>query len=133
MDIKILVADDEPTIVELIKRYLEQEGYTVYIANDGDQALAIEKHHRPDLLILNVMLPKLSGWDVCQSLTRPVFIIFLSTNTREDNLLTAFSLGADDYMTKPFSPLELVARVKALLRRKNLAPVEFSCGLHHSE
>lgn len=117
MDVKILVVDDEPAICEIVKAYLEREGFTVYTAADGDQALAMEEEHRPDLLILDVMLPKLSGWEICQSIQRPVSIIFLTANCTESDMLTAFSLGADDYMTKPFHPRELVARVKAILRR----------------
>lgn len=116
MDVKILVVDDEPAICEIVKAYLERDGFTVYTATDGDQALAMEEEHSPDLLILDVMLPKLSGWEICQSIQRPASIIFLTANSTETDKLTAFSLGADDYITKPFSPRELVAWVKAVLR-----------------
>lgn len=120
MTIKILVADDESSVCEVVKLYLEQQGFIVYTAEDGDQALAIETTERPDLLILDVMLPKLSGWELCQTITRPVPIIFLTAKSAEVDKMTGFSLGADDYITKPFSPRELVARIKAVLRRSGL-------------
>lgn len=120
MPIKILVADDEPAISEVVKLYLEQEGFIVYTAEDGDLALAIETKEQPDLLILDVMLPKLSGWDICQTIKRSVPIIFLTAKSAESDKITGFSLGADDYITKPFSPKELVARIKAVLRRSGL-------------
>ena len=120
MSIKILIADDEAAICEVVKLYLEKEGFIVYTAEDGDLALAIETKERPDLLILDVMLPKLSGWELCQTITRPVPVIFLTAKSAEVDKMTGFSLGADDYITKPFSPRELVARIKAVLRRSGL-------------
>jgi DNA-binding response OmpR family regulator len=120
MPIKILVADDEPAISEVVKLYLEQEGFIVFTAEDGDLALAIETREQPDLLILDVMLPKISGWDICQTIKRSVPIIFLTAKSAESDKITGFSLGADDYITKPFSPKELVARIKAVLRRSGL-------------
>ncbi len=120
MPIKILVADDEPAICEVVKLYLEKEGFIVYTAEDGDIAIAIETKEQPDLLILDVMLPKLSGWDICQSIQRSVPVIFLTAKSAESDKITGFSLGADDYITKPFSPKELVARIKAVLRRSGL-------------
>ena len=120
MAIKILVADDEPAVCEVVKLYLEQQDFIVYTAEDGEEALAIETKERPDLLILDVMLPKLSGWELCQTITRPVPIIFLTAKSAEVDKMTGFSLGADDYITKPFSPQELVARIKAVLRRSGL-------------
>jgi DNA-binding response OmpR family regulator len=120
MTIKILIADDEASICEVVKLYLEKEGFIVYTAEDGDLALAIETKERPDLLILDIMLPKLSGWDICQTITRPVPIIFLTAKSAEVDKIKGFSLGADDYITKPFSPRELVARIKAVLRRSGL-------------
>ncbi len=120
MSIKILVADDEPNILEVVALYLEKEGYTVFTAADGDQAIEIETRERPDLLILDVMLPKMSGWDICRTVERPVPVIFLTAKSAEVDKMTGFSLGADDYITKPFSPRELVARVKAVLRRSGL-------------
>lgn len=120
MSIKILVADDEPNICEVVQLYLKKEGFTVFTASDGEQALDIETQHRPDLLLLDVMLPKLSGWDICRSIERSVPVIFLTAKSAELDKMTGFSLGADDYVTKPFSPRELVARVKAVLRRSGL-------------
>ncbi|MBC8015633.1 MAG: response regulator transcription factor [Sporomusaceae bacterium] len=120
MTIKILIADDEPAVCEVVKLYLEQQGFIVYTAEDGDAALAIETKERPDLLILDVMLPKISGWELCQTITRSVPIIFLTAKSAEVDKMTGFSLGADDYITKPFSPHELVARIKAVLRRSGL-------------
>lgn len=120
MPIKILVADDEPAISEVVKLYLEQEGFTVFTAEDGEIALTIETKEQPDLLILDVMLPKLSGWELCQTIKRPVPVIFLTAKSAEVDKMTGFSLGADDYITKPFSPRELVARIKAVLRRSGL-------------
>lgn len=120
MSIKILVADDEPNILEVVQLYLEKEGFTVFLAQNGDQAVTIEAEHLPDLLLLDVMLPKMSGWDICRSIERQVPVIFLTAKGSESDKMTGFSLGADDYITKPFSPRELVARVKAVLRRSGL-------------
>lgn len=117
---KILVADDEPSILEVVKLYLENEGFIVFAASDGEQAMIIEINERPDLLVLDIMLPKISGWDICRSIERSVPIIFLTAKTSEADKITGFSLGADDYITKPFSPRELVARIKAVLRRSGL-------------
>lgn len=120
MPIKILVADDEPNICEVVELYLRQEGFDVYTAADGDAAMEVETEIQPDLVILDVMLPKMSGWEVCQAITRQVPVIFLTAKGTEPDKMTGFSLGADDYITKPFSPRELVARVKAVLRRSGL-------------
>ena len=120
MTIKILVADDEPNIREVVELYLKQEGFEVYSAADGQQAVDMEEAQQPDLLVLDVMLPKLTGWEIYRSLTRNVPVIFLTAKGTEADKMTGFSLGADDYVTKPFSPKELVARVKAVLRRSGL-------------
>lgn len=120
MSIKILIADDEVNICEVVQLYLEKEGFTVFTACDGQQALTIETTKQPDLLILDIMLPKISGWEICRSVERRVPIIFLTAKSAEDDKITGFSLGADDYITKPFSPRELVARIKAVLRRSGL-------------
>lgn len=118
--IKILLADDEATIVEVLQLYLEREGFKVFTAFDGQEALAIEEEHCPDLLILDVMLPRRTGWEICAAVERKVPIIFLTAKGAEADKLTGFSLGADDYITKPFSPREVTARVKAVLRRSGL-------------
>lgn len=117
---KILIADDEPAIREVVALYLEKEGFQVLTAADGDEALEIETAERPDLLILDIMLPKINGLDLCRSIDRNVPVIFLTAKSAESDKIAGFSLGADDYITKPFSPRELVARTKAVLRRSGL-------------
>lgn len=131
MSVKILVADDEPSIREVVALYLEQEGYIVFTAADGHQAINIEAAEEPDLLILDIMLPGKTGWEICRELPRKVPVIFLTAKSTENDKITGFSLGADDYITKPFSPRELVARVKAVLRRSGLTH-EISDALHFS-
>ena len=118
---KILIADDEESIIEVVKIYLEKEGYSVLTALDGDTALKLEIAEKPDLLILDIMLPEMSGLELCRAIEREVPIIFLTAKTSEEDKIAGFALGADDYITKPFSPRELIARVKAVMRRSNLA------------
>ncbi len=119
----ILVVDDEPQIVELVQDYLKQAGYRVLTAHDGQTALTLARHERPDLIVLDLMLPGgVGGLDVCRRLRRdPVLgdvpIIMLTARTEEADRLIGLELGADDYVTKPFSPREVVARVRAVLRR----------------
>lgn len=120
MTVKILVADDEASIREVVQLYLKREGFDVFTAADGDTAVDLEESVQPDLLILDIMLPGRSGWEICRSLPRRVPVIFLTAKSAEADKITGFSLGADDYITKPFSPRELVARVKAVLRRSGL-------------
>ncbi len=115
----ILVVDDEPRIVRLVRDYLEHSGFTVLTASDGPSALRSARTGRPDLVVLDLGLPGLDGLDVARSLRRDgeVPIIILSARTEESDKLVGLELGADDYLTKPFSPKELVARVRAVLRR----------------
>jgi two-component system alkaline phosphatase synthesis response regulator PhoP len=115
----ILVVDDEPRIVRLVRDYLEHGGFTVLVASDGPTALRTARTGRPDLIILDLALPGLDGLDVTRALRRDgeVPIIMLTARTEESDKLVGLELGADDYMTKPFSPKELVARVRAVLRR----------------
>lgn len=120
MAVKILVADDEPNIREVVELYLKQEGFTVFTASDGREAVDLDSMHKPDLLVLDIMLPKMSGWEICRAVERRVPVIFLTAKGTEEDKMTGFSLGADDYITKPFSPKELVARVKAVLRRSGI-------------
>lgn len=117
--ITILVVDDEQPIVDLVANYLRAAGYSVYCAFDGPAALTLARSARPDLVILDVMLPGIDGIEVCRRLHQEtdVFVIMLTARTEEVDKLIGLSVGADDYMTKPFSPRELVARVKAILRR----------------
>jgi DNA-binding response OmpR family regulator len=116
---KILVVDDEEKIVRIVKAYLEREGYTVVAAYDGKAALAMARTESPDLVLLDLMLPHVSGWDVCRSLRAGsnVPIIMLTARDEDTDKIVGLELGADDYITKPFNPRELVARVRAVLRR----------------
>ncbi|HBQ86700.1 MAG TPA: DNA-binding response regulator [Syntrophomonas sp.] len=115
----ILVVDDEAKIVEVIKSYLEAGGYQVYTASDGQGALDIFDNIQPSLIILDLMLPDISGEEICRRLRTKsrVPIIMLTAKIEEEDILTGLDIGADDYVTKPFSPRQLVARVAALLRR----------------
>lgn len=115
--IKILIADDEKDIRKIITWYLSREGFQVFAVDNGNAAMEIEVLHSPDLLILDVMMPGMSGWDVAKSITRNVPIIFITALGEESDKLKGFTLGADDYIAKPFSPRELVARVRVSLRR----------------
>jgi two-component system OmpR family response regulator len=116
---KILVVDDEKKIVDIVKAYLEKEGYQVIFAYDGKTALEIAKNQSPDLIVLDLMLPEMSGWDVCRALrkTSEVPIIMLTAREEVSDKIVGLELGADDYVTKPFSASELVSRVRAVLRR----------------
>ncbi|MBN2007036.1 MAG: response regulator transcription factor [Anaerolineae bacterium] len=124
----ILVVDDEPHIVELVHDYLKNSGYRVLTAHDGQMALSQARHERPDLVILDLMLPGgMDGLDVCRALRRDpllgdVPILMLTARVEEMDRLIGLELGADDYVTKPFSPREVVARVKAVLRRAGGQP-----------
>jgi two-component system, OmpR family, alkaline phosphatase synthesis response regulator PhoP len=115
----ILVVDDEAKIVRLARDYLERSGFRVVAAGDGRTAPAIARHDRPDLIVLDLNLPDVDGLDVCRTLRRDsaVPIIMLTARVEESERLIGLELGADDYITKPFSPRELVARVRAVLRR----------------
>jgi len=116
---KILVVDDDQKTVDLIRLYLEKDGYRVLAAYDGRQALALARQKQPDLMVLDLMLPAVDGLDVCRTLRAEskVPIIMLTARTTEADKLLGLDLGADDYVTKPFSPRELLARVRAVLRR----------------
>ncbi len=120
----ILVVDDELEIVKVVRAYLEQGGFRVLTANDGQQALATFRHDRPDLLLLDLNLPSLDGLDVCRSIRREsdVPIIMLTARVEETDRLIGLEIGADDYIVKPFSPREVVARVRAVLRRSSSTP-----------
>jgi two-component system, OmpR family, alkaline phosphatase synthesis response regulator PhoP len=115
----ILIVDDEPKIVKQARDYLEGSGFRVVAAEDGTAALASARHDRPDLVVLDLNLPGMDGLDVCRTLRREsdVPIIMLTARVEETDRLIGLELGADDYITKPFSPRELVARVRAVLRR----------------
>jgi DNA-binding response OmpR family regulator len=115
----ILVVDDEPKVARLARDYLEKNGFRVTIAADGQTALAVARREKPDLVILDLLLPQMDGREVCRILRREsdVPIIMLTALSEEIDQVTGLEIGADDYVTKPFSPRTLVARVRALLRR----------------
>ena len=126
---KVLLVDDEKDITALIAYHLEREGFRVLQAHDGLQALEVIKHERPGLLVLDLMLPHLSGLDVCRRLRREpetarLPILILTAKAEETDKVLGLELGADDYLTKPFGPRELVARVKALIRRSEEVSAE---------
>lgn len=118
MSRQILVVDDEPNIRELCRLYLEQDGFQVMEAQSGAEALALAREGRPALVVLDLMLPDLSGFEVCKALQEwETPVIMLTARADEVDKILGLELGADDYLTKPFSPRELVARVKTILRR----------------
>jgi DNA-binding response OmpR family regulator len=115
----VLLVDDEPTLIATVKYNLEREGYRVLTASDGEKALTVARAERPDLLILDLMLPVIDGLEVCRILRREMStpILMLTARAGEVDKVVGLELGADDYVTKPFSTRELLARVRALLRR----------------
>jgi len=131
---KILIVDDEKQLVSLVSLHMKMSGYEVFSAKDGEDALVVAKEDAPDLVILDLMLPKMDGWEVCKRLraeTKAVDIpvIMLSARSEIEDKLKGFECGADDYITKPFSPRELVARVKRVLARfesKHATPKRYS-------
>jgi DNA-binding response OmpR family regulator len=120
----ILVVDDEHNIIDLARMYLEQDGFTVIEARDGRAALDRILGESPDLVVLDLMLPELDGWEVCKRVRARSDVPILMLTARDDDVdkIVGLELGADDYMTKPFNPRELVARVKAILRRTGVPP-----------
>ena len=116
---KILVVDDEPNIREVVGLYLRRDGHTVISASDGEEALYLFRHANPELIVLDLMLPKLNGFEVCRRIQseRRVPVIMLTAKGEEEERIVGLGVGADDYVVKPFSPRELVARVTAVLRR----------------
>jgi len=116
----ILLVDDEPSIIQLARLYLEREGFRIQSVNDGAAALDVVAREGPALVVLDVMLPKLDGFEVCRRLrasNSPTAILMLTARDEDIDKILGLELGADDYLTKPFNPRELVARVKAILRR----------------
>jgi DNA-binding response OmpR family regulator len=118
-DLRVLVVDDEPPIVDLVRGYLAREGWTVLTAGDGREALEVARRERPDVIVLDLMLPGLDGVEVCRELRTfsDAYVVMLTARSEEVDKLIGLAVGADDYLTKPFSPRELVARIKAILRR----------------
>jgi len=132
---KILVVDDDRKIVELIRLYLEKEGYQALVAYDGRQAIELVRQRQPDLVVLDLMLPMVDGLDVCRILRAEsrVPIIMLTARTTEGDKLLGLDLGADDYVTKPFSPRELMARIRAVLRRTGETDDKEQAEIHAGE
>jgi two-component system response regulator ResD len=118
---RVLVVDDEPMVREVLARYLEKEGFAVDLAEDGEQAISVYEAARPDLVLLDLMLPRLDGLEVFRRMRAiaPTAIIMLTAKGEETERVVGLALGADDYVTKPFSPREVVARVRAVLRRSS--------------
>jgi DNA-binding response OmpR family regulator len=121
---EILIVDDEPNIIRLISMYLEREGFGTLAARSGSEAIEMVTRHNPSLVILDIMLPDVDGWEVCRELRRTsdVPIIMLTAREADEDKIVGLELGADDYVTKPFVTRELIARVKAILRRVRTAP-----------
>ena len=127
---RVLVVDDEPTVTEVVERYLSLEGYDVSLAANGNEALKLAQEWAPDLVVLDLMLPGVDGLEVCRQLRKDsqVPIIMLTAKGDETDRIVGLELGADDYVTKPFSPRELVARVKTVLRRISSGPTQATGG-----
>jgi two-component system alkaline phosphatase synthesis response regulator PhoP len=130
---RILVVDDEPLITRTVQAYLEQEGFAVQTVADGPAALKMAKSFQPNLVVLDIMLPGMDGLDVLSQLRRDsdVYVLMLTARADETDKIVGLTMGADDYLTKPFSPRELVARVKAVLRRGRAAPGEPILSFRH--
>lgn len=116
---KVLIVDDEPKIIQAVSAYLEKEGYQVFTASSGKEALELNDRRAPDLIVLDLRLPDLTGEEVCRRIRQrhDTPILMLTAKAEEEDKVQGLAIGADDYLTKPFSPRELVARVKAILRR----------------
>jgi DNA-binding response OmpR family regulator len=132
MSRKILVVDDELKMVKLVRTYLEGAGHQVVVAYDGQEALTVFRHEQPDLIVLDLMLPRIDGLDVARTIRRTsdIPIIMLTARAEEVDRLIGLELGADDYVVKPFSPRELVARVRAVLRRATPSPAGEASPAH---
>jgi two-component system alkaline phosphatase synthesis response regulator PhoP len=126
---KILIVDDEPDILELIEYNLKKEGYQVYTASNGLEAIQQAKKHHPDLIILDIMMPKLDGIEACRQLRavpefKTTFMVFLTARSEEYSEISGFNVGADDYIAKPIKPRALISRINAILRRNTMADTE---------
>jgi len=132
---RILVVDDEPSILDLVGMYLEREGYRVETAADGAQALQLVQERSPALLVLDLMLPEVDGFEVCRRVRATSSLPILMLTARDDDVdkIVGLELGADDYLTKPFNPRELVARVKAILRRAEPPPAAAPEPMHFGD
>ena len=122
---KILLADDDPIMLDTLQVCVATEGFDIVVASDGEEAFAQWNRHRPDLLCLDIMMPKLDGYEVCRrvrAIDPQVPILFLSAKSEEIDIVVGFQLGADDFIRKPFGKHELIARIRAVLRRANSIP-----------
>ena len=132
---KVLIVDDDLNICELLRLYLEKEGYTVIIAHDGASAIHIFQENNPDIMLLDIMLPQLDGWQVCREIrkfsNKPIIMITAKGETFDKVL--GLELGADDYIVKPFDSKEVVARIKAVLRRTSTQKVEENKEVHYDK
>ena len=119
MQYKILIVDDDENICELLRLYLEKDGFDTVVAGDGEQAVEYAAKYSPDLILLDIMLPKLDGWQVCREIrkTSETPIIMLTAKGETFDKILGLELGADDYVSKPFDTKEVIARIKAVLRR----------------
>ncbi|MEG1180188.1 MAG: response regulator, partial [Oscillospiraceae bacterium] len=124
--VKILVVDDDINICELLRLYIEKEGFSVVLANDGEAAVAAFHEQKPDLVVLDIMLPKLDGWQVCREIrkTSDKPIIMITAKGETFDKVLGLELGADDYVVKPFDAKEVIARIKAVLRRTSATTEE---------
>jgi len=131
----ILIAEDDKKTASLVALYLEREGFQTVIAYDGQEAIELTEQHKPVFVILDLMLPLVDGWEVCRQIRRfsDVPILILTARGEEIDRVSGLTLGADDYVVKPFSPRELVARVKAILRRGRLGPTKEENVLSHGD
>ncbi len=128
--LRVLVVDDEPVVTEVVQRYLARDGFDVRTAADGESALALVREWDPQLIVLDLMLPRLDGIEACRRIrkTSRVPVIMLTARGEESDRITGLETGADDYVVKPFSPRELVARVRAVLRRADAGTGAHPCG-----
>jgi two-component system alkaline phosphatase synthesis response regulator PhoP len=132
----ILLVDDEPSIIQLARMYFERDGFRILEAADGEAALDAIHKHKPALIVLDVMLPKLDGFDVCRRLRSngdQTPVIMLTARDEDIDKIIGLELGADDYLTKPFNPRELIARVKAILRRSDNQKQDHGSVIHRGE
>ncbi|MFN5705549.1 MAG: response regulator transcription factor [bacterium] len=126
---KILIVDDEPDIIELIEYNLKKEGYQVFTASNGLEAIQVAKKSLPDLIVLDIMMPKLDGIEACRQLRampefKSTFMVFLTARSEEYSEISGFNVGADDYIAKPIKPRALISRINAILRRNTMAETE---------
>ena len=130
---KILIVDDDLNICELLRLYIAKEGYNVVTSNDGEQAVEAFNQEQPDLVLLDVMMPKMDGWQVCREIrkTSDCPIIMLTAKSEVFDKILGLELGADDYIIKPFEAKEVIARIRAVLRRTNLSQKDKILSLIH--